>query len=149
MAEEISLLIRPTREEDVIRLADMADQLGHPSTVEQIRERFEILTKRSDSNVIFVAEADRKTVGWVHAHIYNMLVDDPKLEIGGLVVDEKFRGNGIGAKLMQAVEAWAIEKGCFSVYIRSNVIRTRAHEFYKRIGYSMIKSHYIFRKVLK
>ena len=149
MVKALSQIIRPAREEDVIRLADLADQLGHPSPIEQIHERFEILTKKSDSNVIFVAEADQKTVGWVHAHIYNMLVDDPKLEIGGLVVDEKFRSHGVGEKLVQAVEAWAIEKGCFNVYIRSNIIRTRAHEFYKRIGYTMIKSHYIFRKVLK
>ena len=50
---------------------------------------------------------------------------------------------------MKAAENWAIEKGCFNIYIRSNVIRTRAHEFYERMGYTMVKSHYIFRKALK
>jgi len=149
MAETSPLTIRLAREEDVTRLADMADQLGHHSTVEQIRKRFEVLMKKSDYNVIFVAEANRKAVGWVHAHVYDMLVDDPKLEIGGLVVDEKFRGRGIGTELMQAAENWAIEKGCFTIYVRSNVIRTHAHEFYERMGYTMVKSHYIFRKALK
>jgi hypothetical protein len=50
---------------------------------------------------------------------------------------------------MQAAETWTLEKGCSSVYLRSNVIRTGAHEFYKRLGYTIIKSQYAFRKVLK
>jgi len=49
---------------------------------------------------------------------------------------------------MQAAEAWTLEKGCTSVYLRSNVIRTRAHKFYKRIGYTIVKSQYAFRKNL-
>jgi GNAT superfamily N-acetyltransferase len=95
------------------------------------------------------AEADGKILGWVHAHLYNLLVDDPEIEIGGLVVDETVRGQRIGEQLMRAAEAWTLEKGCSSVYLRSNVIRTRAHEFYKRLGYSILKSQYAFRKVLK
>jgi GNAT superfamily N-acetyltransferase len=91
---------------------------------------------------------DGHVLGWVHVHLYSLLVDDPEAEIGGLVVDEKARGQRIGEKLMQAAEAWTLEKGCLSVYLRSNVIRSRAHEFYKRIGYTIVKSQYAFRKKL-
>jgi N-acetylglutamate synthase-like GNAT family acetyltransferase len=148
MTKAIPLTIRLARPEDVETLATLAGQLGYPSTTEQVRRRFEILAKKSDENAVFVAEANGEIVGWVHAHIYNLLVDDPETEIGGLVVDETVRGQRIGEKLMQAAEAWTLEKGCSSVYIRSNVIRTRAHEFYKRIGYTIIKSQYAFRKNL-
>ena len=149
MIETSTLTIRLARPEDAEALAKLADQLGYSSTVEQVRRRFEALAKNSDENAVFVAEADGKILGWVHAHIYNLLVDDPETEIGGLVVDEAVRGQHIGEKLMQAAEAWTLEKDCSSVYLRSNLIRTRAHEFYKRLGYSIIKSQHAFRKVLK
>ena len=149
MTEAMSPMIRLARLEDVEALANLAGQLGYPSTVEQIRRRFEVLMEKSDENAVFVAEANGKILGWVHVHIYSLLVDDPETEIGGLVVDEAARGQRIGEELMQAAEAWTLEKGCSSVYLRSNVIRTRAHEFYKRIGYSVIKSQYAFRKKLK
>ena len=149
MSQNLAIIVRLARLEDAETLAKLADQLGYPSTVEQVRKRFEVLSEKSDENAIFVAEADGKILGWVHAHIYNLLVDDPETEIGGLVVDETARGQHIGEKLMQAAEAWTLEKGCSSVYLRSNVIRTRAHEFYKRLGYTIIKSQYAFRKVLK
>jgi N-acetylglutamate synthase-like GNAT family acetyltransferase len=149
MAETSSLTIRLARLEDAEALAKLADQLGYPSTVEQVRRRFETLAEKSDENAVFVAETEGKIIGWVHVHLYNLLVDDPETEIGGLVVDESVRGQHIGEKLMQAAEAWTLEKGCSSVYLRSNVIRTRAHEFYKRLGYTIIKSQYAFRKDLK
>ena len=149
MSQNLAITIRLARLEDAEALAYLAVQLGYPSTDEQVRRRFEILAEKSDENAIFVAEANGKILGWVHAHLYNLLVDDPEIEIGGLVVDEAVRGQRIGEQLMQAAEAWTLEKGCSSVYLRSNVIRTRAHEFYKRIGYTIIKSQYAFRKVLK
>jgi N-acetylglutamate synthase-like GNAT family acetyltransferase len=149
MSQNLAITIRLARLEDAEALAKLAEQLGYPSTGEQVRRRFEILAEKSDENAVFVAEADGKILGWVHVHLYSLLVDDPETEIGGLVVDESVRGQRIGEKLMQAAEAWTLEKGCSSVYLRSNVVRTRAHEFYKRIGYTLIKSQYAFRKVLK
>ena len=149
MSQNLPITVRPARLEDTDALTKLTDQLGYPSTVEQVRRRFEVLAENSDENAVFVAEVDGKILGWVHAHLYNLLVDDPETEIGGLVVDETVRGQGIGERLMRAAEAWTLEKGCSSVYLRSNVIRAHAHEFYKRIGYTIIKSQYAFRKVLK
>jgi N-acetylglutamate synthase-like GNAT family acetyltransferase len=149
MAEITSPTIRLAKFEDSEGLANLAGQLGYPSTVEQVRRRFEILAGKSDENAIFVAEANGKILGWVHVHLYNLLVDDPETEIGGLVVDEAVRGQRIGEKLMQAAEAWTLQQGCSSVYLRSNTLRTRAHEFYKRIGYTVVKSQYALRKILK
>jgi GNAT superfamily N-acetyltransferase len=149
MPDSITPTIRLARPEDAEALANLAGQLGYPSTAAQICKRFEMLAERAEENAIFVAESDGNVVGWVHAHIYTLLVDDPEVEIGGLVVDERFCGQGIGEKLMGAAEAWTLEKGCSSVYLRSNLIRTRAHEFYKRLGYNIIKSQYAFRKILK
>jgi len=144
MSDQIT--IRLAKEGDVEALAELAGQLGYPSTSQQVLDRLRVLLARPDENAVFVADQDGQLLGWVHAHIYRLLVDDPEVEIGGLIVDQTVRGQGIGEQLMQAAETWAKKMGCSSVYLRSNTIRTPAHEFYKRIGYEIIKSQYAFRK---
>jgi GNAT superfamily N-acetyltransferase len=69
-------------------------------------------------------------------------------EIGGLVVGESHRGQGVGQLLMQQAEEWARARGCRAVYLRTNVIRTDAHRFYERLGYTRIKTQHAFRKNL-
>ncbi|MFL7870579.1 MAG: GNAT family N-acetyltransferase, partial [Anaerolineales bacterium] len=115
MSQNLSITVRIARLEDTEALTKLAGQLGYPSTVEQVRRRFQILAEKSDENAVFVAQADGKILGWVHAHLYNLLVDDPEIEIGGLVVDKSVRGQRVGERLMQAAEAWTLEKGCSSV----------------------------------
>lgn len=148
MNAQVSAAIRLASKKDAGALAELATQLGYPSSAMQIKKRFAALVLKPEQNAIFVAELDGRVVGWVHVHVYSLLVEDPEAEIGGLVVDESIRGLGIGANLMSAAENWACEKKCPSVYLRSNTIRIKAHEFYKRIGYRIAKSQYAFRKIL-
>lgn len=141
-------MLRRATPADVPDLADLATQLGYPSTLEQIARRLEVLAGEPAVNAVFVAELDGRAVGWVHVHLYRLLVDDLEAEIGGLVVDASARGQGLGARLMEVAENWARERGCLSVYLRSNTLRTQAHTFYQKLGYRLIKSQYAFRKML-
>ncbi len=47
--------------------------------------------------------------------------------IGGLIVDPSDRRCGIGRRLMQYAEQWAVTQGCTSVLLRSNIVREDAH----------------------
>ncbi len=149
MSELSPTKIRRATPADIPELAELAGQLGYSSTPEQVAPRFEALTGKPDENALFVAEVEGRVAGWVHVHLYSLLVDDPEAEIGGLVVDASRRRQGLGAQLMEAAETWASEMGCPSVYLRSNTKRTEAHTFYKNLGYSLVKSQYAFRKELK
>ena len=64
-------------------------------------------------------------------------------------MDDAWRGKVIGRDLMAAAEDWAVQKGCVSVYVRSNILRAEAHIFYERIGYSNAKTQYAFRRKLE
>jgi len=75
-----------------------------------------------------------------------MLLADLGAEIGGLVVEEGWRGSGIGRRLMQQAEQWAQEQGCWAMHVRSNILRERAHRFYERLGYQSIKTQRVFRR---
>lgn len=146
MADEPEVTIRIAREEDASQLVELCNQLGYPTSASQIKPRLsEILS--DDGNQVYVAESsDQKLIGWVHVHLYHLFYMDLVAVICGLVVDEAFRGLGIGKKLMENAENWAKEKGCSSVLLRSNKIRKEAHLFYEKIGYQIIKEQYAFRK---
>ena len=55
--------------------------------------------------------------------VFRSIAEDPRVEVSGLVVDEKRRSQGIGEKLLERAEQWAREKGCRAVGLRCNVIR--------------------------
>ncbi len=70
----------------------------------------------------------------------------PVGRISMMVVDEALRGQGIGARLVNAVEQALAESGCYMVEVSSNLRRTAAHAFYERLGYE--RTSYRFAREL-
>lgn len=132
---------------DAAALAPLSGQLGYPATPEEIALRLRRILDDAE-HAVFVAEAGGRIAGWVHVFVSRTVEAHARAEIGGLVVDEAARSQGIGRALMAHAEAWAREKGCEAVGLRSNVIREQAHAFYERLGYRLIKTQKCFRKAL-
>ena len=72
----------------------------------------------------------------------------PRADIGALVVDAQKRKLGVGRRLVSAAESWAKEQGYSRMWLSSQTKREEAHEFYKRLGYSINKTSYFFEKEL-
>ena len=70
------------------------------------------------------------------------------MQVVGLVVGEGQRGRGIGSLLLRDAEAWARTVGVCQLRVRSNVTRTRAHGFYLRAGYTLVKTSHLFVKAI-
>ena len=129
-------------------MAELAGQLGYPSNADDIARRLARLNMTGE-HVVFVAQlADGTIAGWIGAFVYRCVEADARVEISGLVVDERFRSQSVGRLLLERAEAWSREKGLTATSLRSNVIRERAHAFYKRQGYEHIKTQKSFRKKL-
>lgn len=133
---------------DIPAVAELATQLGYPSTAAQIERRFHALEETPDASVLIAENPEGTVLGWIHVFRTRHLESDPGAEIGGLVVDEAARGRGVGSALVTAAEVWAKERGYEMVSVRSNVIRVEAHEFYKSRGYEVLKSQVKLRKTL-
>jgi len=126
----------------------LAGQLGYPSTPEQVRQRLQHLMSMPP-NAGYVAEAeDGAITGWIHVRTDVGIESDPHATIDGLVVDERHRSTGIGALLLTAVEQWVRTQGFVRIDVSSNIVRTRAHAFYQRNGYEIVKTSYRLRKLL-
>jgi N-acetylglutamate synthase-like GNAT family acetyltransferase len=139
--------IRLARVDDAERAAELATQLGYPTTPEQMRRRLAQVSQAED-HAVYVAELDGRVAGWIHVCARPLVQVDRAAEIEGLVVDETCRGRGIGCLLVRQIERWAREKECSTIYVRSNIIRQKAHGFYERLGYENIKTSLTFHKTL-
>ena len=145
-----TLTIRTPEPADYARLAELAGELGYPSTAEDIARRLARLADISPQHTVFVAQrAGEPIAGWICMAVQGTIESDAHAEITGFVVGSELRSQGVGEQLLARAEAWARERGVTSVRLRSNVIRDRAHAFYLREGYENYKTQKAFRKPLR
>src|SRR5690348_1583509 len=142
--------VRPMEEGDLPSVTALMIQLGYLSTLEAITQRYRAIVAdvKDDRCALYVGEVDGAVAGWVYVRGVLPFEDDARAEIWGLVVDEQRRRQRIGEALMRRAEQWAHDAGYREARLRSNVTRTGAHAFYRRIGYATTKTSHIFWKAL-
>ncbi len=143
----MEIKIRNAEISDSESITELSNQLGYKTLHTDIQNRLKRILEHRE-NCIYVATESGKVVGWIHG-FYSMRVEsDFCVEIGGLVVNDNFRKNGIGKKLVDKVIGWTELKNCEKVRVRCNVARTKSHKFYERIGFKINKEQKIFNKRL-
>jgi GNAT superfamily N-acetyltransferase len=140
--------VRPGRLQDAQALADLATQLGYPSTPEELVERLPHVMDAADAELLVVTDIRDRPIGWLHVELKRSLVAPLAAQVMGLVVDERQRSAGVGAELLSRAEAWAAARGCAELLVATRVTRERAHRFYRRHGYDLLKTSHVFRKGL-
>ena len=139
-----ALTIRRAREDDAPPLAALLEQLGYPLSPAVVRSR---LQTSGDWEVYLGVDGSEPIAMLILAE-RDDFIDGREARIEGLVVADGRRGTGIGAELLAFAERWARSRGLSPIVVRSNTIRTRAHVFYERAGYSKRKSQYVLEKTL-
>jgi len=134
----MQISIRQIAPSDAEAVTNLAHQLGYPLSVEQILQNIKAILSASDHNV-YVAAHDNRVVGWVGVCQAILLVSLSYCEINGLVVDEKYRGKGIGKLLIDKARQWGKERGNTKLKLRCNVKRTETHLFYQHLGVKDLK----------
>ncbi|HEV2425837.1 MAG TPA: GNAT family N-acetyltransferase [Terriglobia bacterium] len=150
-----TVTVRPAAIRDAEALARLSVQLGYPSSRERVERRLASLLGQP-GHVVLVAEAEsegggmpqtsQQVVAWIHGFVQPLVESDPTAQIGGLVVDEEWRGRGAGRLLVEHLERWARSASCATVTVRSNVVREEAHQFYQKMGYRVVKTQRVFSK---
>ncbi len=87
-------------------------------------------------------------IGWLHVQLKHSLTSPLAAQVMGLVVDERHRSGGVGGALLEAAEAWARARGCRDLLVATRVTRERAHAFYRRHGYGLLKTSHMFTRRL-
>jgi len=142
------LSIRGALPTDAVRLAELSGVLGYPTSTEAITHRLERLLGRGEEAILVAKAPSGQIIGWIHGSEQELLEAGRRCEILGLVVDPEYQGQGVGRRLVVAVERWAIMRGLEQIAVRSNVLRTDSHPFYERLGYTRTKTQHAYRKPL-
>lgn len=134
--------IRPAFPADAEALAGLCGELGYPSTVSQIQDRLRLLD--DPERTLLVAEAEGGLAGFIDVHIQRVVEADPYAEVGGLVVRATHRGEGLGAALLAAAADWGRRRGLMVMWIRANLAREGAHDFYPAVGCRRVKDQRVY-----
>jgi len=145
---EMRLSTRWAKIADSASVTELSGQLGYPQDIAATTNRIELILKNSD-HCFFVAVDHEKVVGWVHGFYAIRVESDFFVEIGGLVVHDGYRRNGIGNMLVKCLVDWAALRNCKKVRVRCNSLRTDSHKFYEKAGFRQIKEQKIFEIDLK
>jgi GNAT superfamily N-acetyltransferase len=143
------LRVRAARKEDAAAVAQLAIELDHPTTPEQVTERFTAASQQNTYALIVVELPSGELAGFMELVVERLIDAEPRVDVAGLVVSKAHRGRGVGRLLMTYAEKWALEHGCHIVHLRTNLKRASAHAFYERLGYEHFKTQKAFRKILK
>jgi GNAT superfamily N-acetyltransferase len=132
---------------DAYELAILCDQLDYPVNVDQLSIRLGSILELNHHAIFTALDQGSQVIGWLHIFERPLLIQETGAELGGLVVDERSRGQGIGRSLLDAAERWVQERGLTHLMIRSNTTRTASHAFYKSCDFELIKTSNTFKKV--
>jgi len=89
----------------------------------------------SGSTHFFIAEtADKEIAGMLSAVVY-LIPTGTKFWIEDVVVDEAYRGKGIGRDLMKRAIEYAGSSGARSVDLTSRPDRVEANKLYRELGF--------------
>ena len=140
------LKIRPARVTDAPELARLSAQLGYPAPGKLTTVNLGDLLAAPDHEVLVAERGSSGLVGFIHVFITRRLFIDLFAELGGLIVDDRDRNLGIGRRLLEGAESWALKWGALEMRVRSNALREKTREFYLGQGYQEIKKQFVYLK---
>ena len=135
-------LVRRMNRNDLVLVGAISDQLGYAVESQVLSERFEGLLPLK-SHALFVSEDDG-IKGWIHLEVVFDLIEETKVEVKALVIDENARSKGHGSELLKTAREWAKTYGVSTIYLSCNILRERAHAFYLREGFTKVKTSHFF-----
>jgi GNAT superfamily N-acetyltransferase len=138
----MSIQIEPAQLADIEALVGLLNVLFSieqdfsPNETAQ-RQGLRLLLNIPERAHIFVARDNQSgVVGMVSAQlVISSAMGAPSVWIEDMVIDEPFRGQGIGKKLLERATAWAKEKGAKRVQLIADADNQAALDFYKHLDW--------------
>ena len=117
-----------------------------PANADDMARRLPILAHAGERPL--VARLGDEIVGLIAWHVMPVLHrPKPVGRITYLQIEDKFQKQGIGRKLVEAVEERLRERDCGVIEVTSNVKLTKAHKFYAALGFE--RTSFRFAKPLE
>lgn len=128
--------VRQARAKDTAALQGLYVELTRDNNVRVVPE--EVETVFADTRTcLLVAEINGTVCGTALVSLCAdvMYGNQPFAVVENIVVMNFLRGRGVGARLMEYVDAFCLESDCTKVMLLSSVSRIEAHAFFEKIGF--------------
>jgi GNAT superfamily N-acetyltransferase len=135
----MNIKVRKAVSTDIPKLSELMSELGgHELDQNGMKDRL-ALVESSAIDSLYVCEIDSQIVGALGCRIRENLEEVSRYgEISAIIVDPRYRNNGVGRHLMQFAEELARQNNCKGTWLVSGFGREEeAHVFYKRLGYQI------------
>lgn len=123
-----------------------SEEMGYPCDAALVEAKLQQLDSRREA--VFAAFLEGVAIGYIHIEKYDVLYFETMANILGLAVSSPHQRKGVGSTLIQAAEAWALDRGIRLMRLNSGSTRTGAHAFYRKLGYQDEKTQLRFTKRL-
>lgn len=134
-------LVRNATRDDAEAIGALIVELGYDASTKDIASRLGTIEEAGQA--VLVAEIDGEVIGCLSTSMMTVLHRPaPVGRISMMVVDERFRGKGIGAQMIVAAEKLLADKGCQLVEVTSNLRRVDAHRFWECNGYERTSARF-------
>jgi ribosomal protein S18 acetylase RimI-like enzyme len=138
-----AITVRPATESDAASISALLSELGYSLEASHVKENIALLSL-SSYDTVFVAQAGSTIAGVISFHVMPLFHVVGKLgRISSLVVTIQWQRNGVGRKLVQAVEEFGWSQGCLRIEVTSGDQRKGAHLFYQSLGYQLDERRFI------
>ena len=132
---------------DLTRLFNLWDDIPDLTT-DQMQETVDNVEKNTNNKTFLAINEEGRPVGYIFVGDCHFVGTKSFLEIIQIMIEEEYRGQGIGKLMIKYVEDLYYEKGIRQVRLHSRVILTKAHKFYEKIGFREFKQSKFFIKDL-
>ena len=116
------------------------------------RSQMEALLSSSASLAVGAFADEGLLVGFAEARLRNDHVNgctgSPVAFLEGIFVDHASRRQGVGRKLMEAVETWARGTGCFELASDTDLGNATSHRLHEGLGFTETERVVFYRKLL-
>ena len=137
-------------QDDFNEWLDLALKLWSDESAEEMqRSLTNILCSPREAGFL-VKDDNDKAIGFMNLSLrYDYVpgaTQSPVAYVEGIYVKDEYRKQGVGTKLIQYAQQWAIERGCMELASDALLDNTESYEFHTKVGFQEVERVVTFIK---
>jgi len=137
-----NFIIRKAQINDSTTISKLLKQLGYET--EPLKIKKAVHNSSNDGNQVYVVSLNEKTIAVMSLIFFDYFPSAQKIcRITAIVVDDDFRGLGIGSKLINHAKLIAVNEKCSVLEVTTSLKREKTQKYYEKIGFKKTSYKYI------
>ncbi|MBE9019545.1 GNAT family N-acetyltransferase [Chroococcidiopsidales cyanobacterium LEGE 13417] len=129
---------------------DLALKLWSDESFEEMQKSLTNILHSPREAGFLVKDDNDKAIGFMNLSLrYDYVpgaTQSPVAYVEGIYVEDEYRKQGIGTKLIQFAQQWAIERGCVELASDALLDNTASYDFHTKVGFQEVERVVTFIK---